>query len=530
MKTAYINGRVYTGEDSVSCFAVQDGHFTAVGSLDQALQGAEKVIDLKDTFVCAGFNDSHLHLLNYGQTLNMPKLYEHTDSLAAMLDCFKTYLSVHPVAAGQWLKGRGWNQDYFSDVSRMPNRFDLDTVSKEIPLVAIRCCGHCLVVNSKALELAGITADTKCANGGCIGKENGILDGRFYDNAMDLIYAAIPDPDKETIKKYIASAAAALNSYGITSCQSDDYCAFANVDYEVINEAYRELASEGKLSVRVYEQANIPKLALLKPFLERHRLDEDDDFFRIGPLKILGDGSLGARTACLSRPYHDDPSTSGLTIFSKQEFDELIAYANRQDKDVAVHTIGDSCLDMVLSAIEKALKEHPRTHRHGIVHCQVTREEQLKKIKDLSLHVYAQTIFLDYDNQIVGKRLDEELYRSSYNFKTLLKTGVTVSNGSDCPVELPDALKGMECAITRCSIAENSEPYLPQEAFTYQEALNSFTSASAQASYDEKRKGLIKEGYLADFVLLDQDFFATAAKKLHEIKVLATYVGGSRVY
>ena len=97
-------------------------------------------------------------------------------------------------------------------------------------------------------------------------------------------------------------------------------------------------------------------------------------------------------------------------------------------------------------------------------------------------------------------------------------------------MELPDALKGMECAITRCSIAENSEPYLPQEAFTYQEALNSFTSASAQASYDEKRKGLIKEGYLADFVLLDQDFFATAAKKLHEIKVLATYVGGSRVY
>jgi predicted amidohydrolase YtcJ len=197
---------------------------------------------------------------------------------------------------------------------------------------------------------------------------------------------------------------------------------------------------------------------------------------------------------------------------------------------VAVHAIGDGCLDRVLDAIEHALKEHPRNdHRHGIVHCQITRPDQLERIRDLQLHVYAQSVFLDYDNHIVEKRVGKELAATSYSWKTLTDAGVSVSNGSDCPVELPDVMKGIECAVTRRSM-DGTGPYLPAEAFTVREALDSFTVRGAEASFEEDRKGRIAPGYAADFTILDRDPFMTPASQLHTIPVRACYLDGRCVY
>ena len=143
--------------------------------------------------------------------------------------------------------------------------------------------------------------------------------------------------------------------------------------------------------------------------------------FKIGPLKMLGDGALGARTAFLSRPYADDPSTCGIPVFTQETMDEMIGYANAHGMQAAVHTIGDACLDRVLSAYEKALAENPREdHRHGIVHCQITRADQLEKIAKMHHHVYAQSIFLDYDNHIVEERVGKELASTSYSWKALM--------------------------------------------------------------------------------------------------------------
>lgn len=492
----------------------------------------DQLVDLQGKFVCSGFNDSHMHMLGFGNSLNAARLDQHTTSLRELQDCLGAFEQEHPHTNGAWLLGRGWNQDYFSDVDRMPNRYDLDQVSKEVPICAVRACGHCLVVNSRALELLGVGADTPEIEGGRIGMENGELDGRFYDNAMDLVYDAIPAPDKETVKDMLRLACRALNSYGVTSSQTDDYCAFRKVSWKTINKAYRELERDGELTVRVYEQSNFTDLESLKEFVEAgNKTGVGSEYFKIGPLKMLGDGALGARTAYLSRPYADDPSTTGIPVFSQETLDEMIGYANEQGMQVAVHTIGDACLDRVLSAYEKALRKHPRTdHRHGIVHCQITRPDQLEKIRKLNLHVYAQSIFLDYDIHIVEERVGKELASTSYSWKTLKDSGVSVSNGTDCPVELPDALAGIQCAVTRQTLRDHVGPYLPNERFTVQEALDSYTFCGAQGSFEEQIKGQIHPGMLADFTVLGANPFETEEDQIKDIPVLATYVGGRNVY
>ena len=530
MRTAYYNGTVYTGDSMCSAFVVENGNFIYCGNNEDALSMSDVSVDLNGCFVCAGFNDSHMHLLNYGQYLSLARLDQHTSSLKEMLEYVKVFREEHAIN-NAWLKGRGWNQDYFSDADRMPTRYDIDRVISDIPVMLTRTCGHCCVVNSKALEIAGITDDTEAPEGGAIGRENGILNGLFFDNAIDLISKKVPVPDKEHIKELILSSCRSLNSFGITSSQTDDYGVFSDLPHETINEAYRELEEEGRLTVRVNQQANFTDLKLFNKFISEGNLTgTGTHMYRIGPLKLLGDGSLGGRTAWLSRPYADDPSTCGFPLFSDSHMKEMISCANRNNLQVAVHAIGDRCLDQVLDAIELALRENPRSdHRHGIVHCQLSRPDQLERIRKLKLHIYAQSIFLDYDNHIVERRAGKQLAQSSYSWKTLINKGVTVSNGSDAPVEIPDVLKGIECAVTRCSM-DKTGPYLPEEAFTVKEALDSFTVNGAVASFEETAKGRIKDGYYADFVILDKNPFETDKFSLHDIKVLKTYINGKCVY
>ena len=531
MKTIFCGGKVYTGQLPLrEAFAVEDDKFIFAGSNEEGLKLAgegDTLIDLAGKFVCAGFNDSHMHLLNYGNSLRIAPLHEHTGSLREMLDCLRR----QPVSASGWIIGRGWNQDYFTDVSRMPNRWDLDEVATDRPVIATRACGHAAVVNSYVLNLLGITADTKQPEGGQIVMENGQPNGILFDNAMNAVYDIVPAPTREDLKDMIRAASRKLNSYGVTSSQTDDYSSFANVSWQEINAAYRELAEAGELTVRVYQQSNFADLDSLKDFIAAGNVTgTGNEMYRMGPLKMLGDGALGARTAYLSRPYADDPNTCGIPVFSQEMFDEMIGYAHAHGMQTAVHTIGDACLDRVLSALEKAQTANPREDcRHGIVHCQITRQDQLEKMAEMNLHIYAQSIFLDYDIRIVEDRVGPELASTSYSWKTLKDLGATVSNGTDCPVELPFALGGIQCAVTRSTL-NGFGPYLPQEAFTVAEALDSYTSAGAYASFEESIKGKIQPGMLADFVILGDDPFSVSPDKIKDIPVNATWIGGKQVY
>lgn len=537
MKTLYYNAQIYSGTlPLVSAMVVEGETLIYVGCEEEArgyLTPGDAEVDLEGRFVCAGFNDSHMHLLGYGNLLHAAQLSAHTHTLEDMLECLRHHQTLHPVPQGGWLFGRGWNHDYFTDVARMPTREDLDRVSTQVPICAVRACGHCLVVNSKGLEVLGLGHNPQQPHGGQIGLDaQGIPNGLFFDNAMEMVYDVIPVPDKEHLKELIRSACKALNAQGITSAQSDDYCLFRQIPWHVVHEAYQELEASGELTVRVYEQCNFTTVPELQNFVEQgNHTGIGSSRFKIGPLKLLGDGALGARTAYLSKPYADDPSTQGLAVFTQEELDALVGYAHSHGMQVAVHAIGDACLDMVLHAYRRALGQHPRAdHRHGVVHCQISRPDQLEAMAEMGLHIYCQSIFLDYDNHIVTQRVGPELAESSYNWKTLMDKGLCVSNGSDCPVELPRVMAGIQCAVTRTTLDGSVGPYLPQQAFTVQEALDSFTKWGARASFEEQLKGQLKPGMLADFVVLEANPFQTPIHQLSSIGVMATYLGGHPVF
>ena len=316
-KKIFYNGTVYAGNgEFLKAFSVEDGKIAEVWKDEPETDGTDAdLIDLSGSFVCAGFNDSHMHLLNFGKVLDGADLSAHTGSLKDLKDSLRKHLSEKGPGAGGWLLGRGWNQDYFSDTDRMPDRHDLDEVSDQVPIMITRTCGHCCVLNSPAIETAGITADSKDPDGGRIGKNGEVPDGRLYENAVRIPAEVIPVPSLGDIKSLIKNAAGKANSYGVTSVQTDDYGVFAGLDPLTVNEAYRELIDSGELTVRVHEQCNLGGADALKDFIARGGMAcKQDDFFSSGTVKILGDGSLGSRTARLSVEY---PGTDekGILIF-----------------------------------------------------------------------------------------------------------------------------------------------------------------------------------------------------------------------
>ena len=529
----FLGGTVYAGEGAFcDSFAVENGKFIAAGSASQLLAAypdAEKT-DLCGSFVCAGFHDSHMHMLGLGALLTRVDLGAHTGNLSDVIAAMQGGLG--SVFGDDWLIGRGWNDDYFQDEKRFPTRYDLDGVSRDVPIEITRACGHVCVVNSKALKLAGIDKNTPDPDGGRIDRdENGEPTGVLRENAIGLVSAVQPLPDYKKVKLYLGKAAKELGRLGITSVQSDDFCTFSALAFEAVLRAFSEMESEGGLTVRVYEQANLPTLDHLEKFLATGlRTGAGFDRFRIGPVKLLADGSLGAHTAYMAKPYADLPSTRGIPIYSQHRLDTLISTAHENGMQVAVHAIGDAAVDQVLDAVEKAQKKHPRPDaRHGVVHAQITRPEQIERMEKMDMHAYVQPIFLDYDTRIVESRAGAQLAASSYAFGTLRRV-CRASFGSDCPVEGANPMRGIQCAVTRAPINAPHMQYRPEEAVSVAEAIDAFTVNSAYACFAENTRGRIAPGMDADFVLLESDPFQTYPSRIADIRVKQTWVGGEKVF
>lgn len=515
------------GADS---FVVENGQFVFAGSASEAKKQYPDadVVDLKGKFVCPGFNDSHIHLLGLGSMLMQAQL--SSDSLVRMLKALEAFVTSHPHE--DFILGRGWNQDDFTDTNRYPTRDDLDQICADKPMLITRACGHVAVANSAALRLAGIDEHAPSIEGGRVvtdtsGRPNGVLE----ENAIYFVSAHVPAPNRQGIKQRLLLAMAHVNSFGITSVQSDDFLS-TEASFEEVLAAYRELKSEGKMTVRVTEQCQLLTVDDLERFFALgYHAGWGDEWFRIGPLKIISDGSLGSRTALLRAPYHDAPDTCGISSISKENLHALVLRAHSTGMQIAAHAIGDAAADLVIDAIEAAQVQYPRNDsRHGIVHAQILTKSQAERMGKLGMHAYIQSIFLDYDTTIVyarlGKRADE-----AYPAASLLNCGVTLSGGSDSPVEPPDVLRGIQCAVTRMPVTRRIDaPYLPNEALTIADALCSFTSGGAYASYEENLKGDIRPGMLADFTILDQNLLETDPALIHNASVLSTYVAGNQVF
>ncbi len=537
MRKIYYGGQVFAGHLPLQqAFIVEEDHFVGAGSNEEILaqrQPEDEMLSLEGHFVCAGFNDSHMHLLNYGYTMEQCDLGKATDSLENLKQALRDFAKEHPGGSADWLLGRGWNQDRFVPAGNIPTRWELDEVTGERPICIVRCCGHCLSVNSRALELLGIDENTPVPEGGAIDRdEKGEATGVFRDAAMQLVQGRLPKPTKSELVRMIRQACEALNRVGVTSCHSDDFCTFENVTWQEVMDAFQAVKEEGKLTVRVNEQSQLCDADTLKEFLDSGlTTGSGDEWFRIGPLKMLGDGSLGARTAYLSEEYADAPGEKGLALFTQEQFNEMISLANRYHMSAAVHAIGDGILDRILAAYEYAFQQYPREdHRSGIVHVQLTRPDQLEKMKALNLHAYVQTVFLDYDSHIVHDRVGEELASTSYAFRHLREMGLHVSNGTDCPVEIPDPMRGVQCAVARQPLDGSLKPYRPEEALTVEEALQIYTAEGAYASFEENFKGKIAPGMAADFVVLSGNPFEVPAGELAKIRNLSTYLAGKCVF
>ncbi len=535
MRTIYFGGKVFTGALPLQqAFLVEDGRFLQAGTDEEILsrqQPEDRLFPLLGRFVCPGFNDSHMHLLNLGSTMEQCDLVSASGSLTALQEALRSFSQTH--TGDGWIPGRGWNQDRFVPATGIPVRQDLDAVSTSRPICITRCCGHCLVVNTKALTLLGIDEHTPVPDGGAMDLDgSGKPTGVFRDAAMELVQCKLPVPRHEDLTRMIRQACRELNKAGITSCHSDDLCTFDGVTWQEVLAAFQEVRKAGDLTVRVNQQSQLQTLEELQTFLDSGlTTGSGDACFRIGPLKMLGDGSLGARTAFLSGEYADAPGEKGLALFTQAQFNEMISLANHHGMDAAVHAIGDGILDRVLDAYEYAFRQCPRPgHRSGVVHVQLTREDQLERMKQLSLHAYVQTVFLDYDSHIVQARAGTPLADTSYAFRTLKEMGLHVSNGTDCPVESPDPMRGIQCAVTRQPLDGSLPPYRPEEAFTLEEALQSYTAEGACASYEEHFKGTIAPNMAADFVILSENPFEVPARELSRIHALYTFLDGRCVF
>lgn len=503
---------------------IRDGRYAAVGTLReveaQAAPDAQRY-DLAGAAVYPGMIDSHLHILNLAITsreLVLNEVRTRDGALAAV----KERAAMFPV--GSELDGRGFNEDLWDD-KRLITRRELDAVAPEHAVRLTRVCGHMVIANSLAIQKAGVTADTPVPEGGEVDLERGI----FNENAINLLFPEGEDGGVELCKELLLEGMTKAADAGLTGIWTDDFYT-GGYTMHTVAAAYRQLEAEGRMPVRVVQQCALASDALWQEFLNAgFRYGQGSDLYRIGPRKLYADGSLGARTACLSVPYADRPERQGVPIYPQSELNHLAEQTYREGMPFIVHAIGDAATDSVLDAIAYARAAVPGTDAlpSGIVHCQITRPEQLKRIADMHAVVYAQPVFVEYDLHICRDRAGETLEKTSYAWKTMLDAGVNISSGSDCPVEPLDPAKNIYCAVTRKDFSYLPEGgWLPEQCLTVEEAVRCHTVEAARAVGYEDRLGQIAPGFLADATVFPKALDDIPQDALLTQKPLFTMVGG----
>lgn len=513
--------------------AVKDGIIKAVGvdSAVLSLRGnGTEIMDLRGKTVVPGFNDSHMHLLSYAQTRNRAALGECA-SIGELTVTLDRFIRDNRIENGGWVFGWGWDQTMFRE-RRLPTRKDLDRVSTEHYLVIMRTCGHICAVNSKALHMAGISGHAPVMEGGCVDTDTqGLPTGVLREKAMYLVMGMFTGPDKDTVKKLILGAAGDFLRSGLTTVQTDDLATTRDGQRDVM-EAYEELDRAGKLPIRINKQLRLPTMKRLKNFLRYgYRTGDGSDFFRIGPLKIMTDGSLGGRTAYIFEPYSDAPGDTGIPLYAPGELNELVECAYANGLQVSGHAIGDRAVAMLLDAYEAAHRKYPRDDpRFRVIHASMVSRELLDRFRAGDIIADIQPSFVPSDMPFVVERLNPERVRWVYCWRDFLDREIRISGGSDCPVETFEPLAGLQAAVARDGRGAPPGGWMPEQKLTVEEALEIFTLGSAYSAFEENSKGSLTPGKLADMVVLEEDIRRVNPDEIRDVPVLMTLVGGKTAY
>jgi predicted amidohydrolase YtcJ len=529
-KIALVNGRVHTPLGVKDALLIEGGRIAEVGtSSEVSLHIGADILDLKGRAVFPGFGDSHMHFMAWLESQEILDL-NGCDSIESLRASLRTYMEAHPVSEGGWYRGRGWNQARMRE-GRTPTRRDIDDISPRDPVILTRTCGHVALLNTAALQLLGITSETRIEGGiielGGDGQPTGIL----CEGAAGYAYGRIPKLQEHDMFRLLEKYGTEAASFGLTQLHSDDLGMFGR-DFRRAIAFYTEAEREGKLPFRVRQQFMIPERDLLLDFLsEGWRTGDGTPFYQIGELKLIADGSLGGRTAFLQEDYLDVPGVRGVAIFELEQLNELIGIAHSSGMQVATHAIGDGALGMCLDAFETAQAANPFITRHKIVHAQIADDRQLNRMKTLRLGAAIQPGFVPSDREMAVERLGKDRAVQSYRWKTMLRKGIALAGGSDAPIESLRPLYGIHAAVTRQDQSgEPEEGWVPEERISVAEAISLYTWGVAWLGGNEKRRGEIAVGKDADLTALEEDPFLTAPSDLWKIGVAMTLCGGRITY
>ena len=534
----YVHANVYTGTSNshgavqrAEAFAVHGDRIQAVGTSVEIekLKGPQtQVIDLGGHFVMPGFNDAHLHLADAG----LQKLEVNLVGVKTLADFReRVRANVRESTAGEWILGGGWDETLWLGQT-LPSRKDLDEISEGHPVFLDRVDGHLAVANTRALQLAGITKASRDPQGGKIDRdESGQATGILRDTAQRAVRAIIPPPSREHRRRGLEVALADLAVHGITSAQ--DYSpAWENF------QIYEELEKEGKLTARISEWLPLEN-SIEELKRKRASRPPSDLMLHTGMLKAFMDGSLGGHTAALLAPYADDPKNSGLLRYDTTRLNEMAKERVLAGFQLGFHAIGDKGVQMALDAFavaEQAAREQNAKAPDGsddfrlrVEHAQVTTPEQIARFKELNVIASMQPSHLLNDMRWAVDRIGPKRAATAYAWLAFLNEGVPLAFGTDYPVEPVSPFRGLYAAVTRKS-EDGKLQYFPEQKLSIDQAIAAYTTGSAFAEFEEKKKGELVPGMLADFVVLDRDVTAIPPEQILGTTVLRTVVGGQTVY
>ena len=523
------NGKVWTGNsaqpnaEAVACIGPR---IVAVGSSTDIRKWVgphTEVIDLSGRLLTPGFNDAHIHLYAGGQHLASVQLRDaRTESeFRERIAAFAAKLP-----KGRWILGGDWDHENWSP-ARLPTRELIDSVTRNHPVFINRLDGHMSLANTIALHMAGITRDTLDPPGGTIVRDkDGEPTGGLKDAAMAAVERVIPPPTQDEIADAIRAAMRYAAENGVTSVQD------MSASPEILR-VYQKLLRNGELKVRVSGHQPLASWQRLAAIGVTAAFG--GPYLHIGGLKGFADGSLGSTTALFFEPYVDAPNTSGLAsdeMIPESKMRKHILDAYRAGLQIAVHAIGDKANHIILDMFEEVLKQDgPRDRRLRIEHAQHLRKDDIPRFAQLHVIASMQPYHAIDDGRWAEKRIGPERAKETYAFRSLLDAGAVLAFGSDWHVAPMEPLMGIYGAVTRRTLdGKHPNGWVPEQKITAAEALRAYTWGSAFASFDEKNKGTIEPGKLADFAVLSRDILAIDPVEIAGTRVTLTVFDGKVVF
>jgi predicted amidohydrolase YtcJ len=530
--TLFHNGNIITMNESplyIETVAIQGEKILQVGKYEQLMEEYEKyanIIDLKGKTMLPGFIDSHLHPIIYLFFLFNLDLSE-IKSFRQLRKVLQKEIEKRD--KNELILGLNLKEEIFDNSSerKLPTRWELDKIVPDYPIFLLRYDGHIGVANSKALELANIDSETTFLEGGEIRRnDKGEITGVLTENAISLMLSKVSLPDSEKILETADKAFKYLASKGLTSLhgvlqlepggETGDLGGF---EIQILKNVKEKVLQNWYSLIYTHNPKKIKRVK--KPPLDGGKLDSK---FKVGCLKLYADGTFGGATAYMFEPFSDQPDERGFLVTPEDILYEKMKKAHKLGYQIGIHAIGDKANRIVVDLYKQLLKEYPKKdHRHRIEHASMLTSDVIEDMKELNLVAACQPPFINSEYTWLEKRLGKERCKYTYPMKSIIDAGILLSAGSDCPVEEPDVILGLDALVNR-------NEFVPEERISIFEALKAYTINGAYASFEEDIKGTIEEGKLADLVILDKNPLEIGKDQINEIKVLETIVRGKTVY